>query len=93
LQRESPLFGKSFFPEFGEAGMELENYVIEAASALAAPAEVWLCRQNFNYDWSGGEWRFEGSCGKGPKALADMREWMERICGWLQFKYPQGPGS
>jgi len=72
--------------------MELENYVIEAATALSAPAEVWLCRQQFNYDWSDEEWRFEGPCGKGPKALTEMRELMERICGWLQFKYPRGPG-
>ena len=71
--------------------MELENYVIEAAAALAAPAEIWLCRHNFDYDWNGQEWRFEGSCGKGPNALTELREWVERICGWLQYKYPQGP--
>jgi hypothetical protein len=73
--------------------MELENYVIEAAAALAAPPEVWLFRHNLNYDWSGQEWRFEGPYAKGPKALTEMREWLERILGWLQFKYPQGPGS
>jgi hypothetical protein len=74
--------------------MDLVNYVFEAATALAAPAEVWLFRHNFNYDWHGQEWRFEGACAKGPKASTEIRqEWVERILGWLQFNYPQGPGS
>lgn len=75
------------------AEMKLENYVNEAAVALAAPQEVWLVRHNFNYDWRGQEWCFSGPCAKGTWALMDMREWVERICGWLQFNYPQGPGS
>jgi hypothetical protein len=72
--------------------MEVVDYVVEAATALRAPAEVWLFRNKFNYDWSCQEWSFEGPLSKGPKTLAEMREWVERICGWLQCQYPTGPG-
>ena len=64
--REKALVFRTFHRLFGVGNMELENYVIEAATALAAPAEVWLVRNNFNYDWSEEEWLFEGSCAKGP---------------------------
>jgi hypothetical protein len=73
--------------------MKVVDYVFEAAAALGAPAEVWSFRNSFNYDWSCQEWCFSGPSAKGPKALADMREWVERICGWLQSQYPTGPGS
>ena len=73
--------------------MDVADYVFEAAAALKAPVEVWVFRNNFNYDWSCQEWGFEGPASKGPKTLAEMGEWAARICGWLQFKYPTGPGS
>ena len=73
--------------------MEIRDYVLEAAVALRAPLKVWSIRHNFNYDWRCREWCFVGPSLKGPKSLEEMREWVERILGWLQFKYPTGPGS
>ena len=73
--------------------MEVTDYVFEAAAALRAPVEVWLFRNNFTYDWSCQEWGFAGPCSRGPTTLTEMREWVERICGWLQDQYPGGPGS
>lgn len=71
--------------------MAIPDYVIEAANELKAPVELWLFRNHFAYDPANQEWCFHGPCAKGPKTLADAREWVERICDWLQCKYPEGP--
>ncbi len=71
--------------------MEITDYFIEAAIELDAPVDLWLFRNNFTYDQANQEWRFQGACSKGPKSLADAREWVEKICGWLQYNYPEGP--
>jgi len=75
----------------GSGGLGISDYVIEATSKLSAPVERWLMRQNFYYDLAYQVWRFQGVCPKGPKILAEAREWVEKICGWLQYKYPDGP--
>jgi hypothetical protein len=69
--------------------MGISDYVAEAVNELNAPA-VWLFRNKFDFDYAGQEWCFTGSCFKGPKSLADAREWVEKICGWLQYQYPDG---
>jgi hypothetical protein len=71
--------------------MGISECVVEAASELSAPGELWLMRHKFDYDPSNQEWRFQGACSKGPKSLAEAKEWVEKICGWLQYKYPAGP--
>lgn len=71
--------------------MEIPECVIEAASGLNTPVDLWLIRHHFDYDPANQEWRFQGACCKGPKSLADAREWVEKICGWLQYRYPEGP--
>ncbi|MFI5330164.1 MAG: hypothetical protein ACHQ2F_03900 [Desulfobaccales bacterium] len=71
--------------------MGIPDYVIEAVSELRAPVGLWLFRNHFTYDWASQEWCFHGPYSKGPKTLAEVREWVERICGWLQYRYPEGP--
>ncbi len=71
--------------------MKISECVIEAASELNAPGDLWFIRHNFDYDLANQEWLFQGACGKRPKSLAEAREWVEKICGWLQYKYPEGP--
>lgn len=71
--------------------MGISDYLSEAVNALNAPAELWLFRDKFDFDCAGQEWCFRGSCFKGPKSLVDVREWAEKICGWLQYKYPEVP--
>jgi hypothetical protein len=71
--------------------MEITEYVIEAAHELKAPVELWLLRDKFVFDPESQEWCFRGPCSKGPKNFSEAREWVERICGWLQNKYPEGP--
>jgi hypothetical protein len=79
---------KGNFWDLMGAGMGITNYVIEAANELKAPVELWHWRNNFAFNAASQEWCFHGPCGKGPKTLAEAREWVERICGWLQYKYP-----
>ncbi len=71
--------------------MEISNCVIEAANELRAPVGLWLFRNHFAYDPASQEWGFHGPYSKGRKTMAETREWVERICGWLQYKYPEGP--
>jgi len=73
--------------------MEIADYVVEAADELEAPVELWLLRNRFNFDPASQEWCFHGPCAKGPKNLSEAREWVARICGWLQYKYPEGPAA
>lgn len=73
--------------------MEIADYVVEAANELEAPVELWLLRNRFNFDPASQEWGLRGSCAKGPKNLSEAREWVESICGWLQYKYPEGPAD
>lgn len=82
-----------FLPGQVEGDMQVENYIIEAAVALAAPPKVWRLRTSFNYDGRGQEWCFEGPRAPGGQALTDVHEWAQRICGWLQFNYPLGPDA
>ena len=67
------------------------DYVIEAAEALDAPGEIWLFRHKICFDPASREWRFTGSGFTGLKFVGETRHWILRICGWLQFKYPDGP--
>ncbi len=71
--------------------MEIPEYIIEATNELKAPVELWIFRDHIAYDPASQEWCCHGPFAKGPKTLADAREWVERICGWLQCKYPEGP--
>lgn len=73
--------------------MKIVDYVMEAAEELDAPVELWLFRDQFQYDPADQEWCFNGACGKGPKSLADAREWVTKICGWLQYRFPDGPSG
>jgi hypothetical protein len=68
------------------------DYVGEAAEALAAPGEIWLFRDDFRYDPASREWRFKGSDFPGLKLGGEVRDWLLRICDWLQGNYPAGPG-
>ena len=67
------------------------DYVIEAAEALDAPGEIWLFRHKILFDPASREWRFTGSGFTGLRFVGETRHWILRICGWLQFKYPDGP--
>jgi hypothetical protein len=69
------------------------DYVGEAAEALAAPAEIWLFRDDFFYDQVSREWRFQGSDFPGLRLAGEVRDWLLRICDWLQGNYPAGPVS
>ncbi len=71
--------------------MSNTDYVVEAAEALEAPGEIWLFRHDFLYDFASQEWRFSGSDFRGLQFVGDVRDWILRICDWLQGKYPQGP--
>ncbi len=73
--------------------METTDYFIEAVIELDAPVDLWLFRNNFIYDPANQEWCFQGASSKGPKSLADAREWVEQICAWLQQNYPEGPAA
>jgi hypothetical protein len=65
--------------------------IIEAAVALHAPVELWPYGKNFAYDPAVQEWSFREDYLDRPEAWTDLKEWMERMCGWLQYKYPAGP--
>ena len=67
------------------------DYVVEAAEALDAPGEIWLFRHKILFDPARREWRLTGSGFTGLKFVGETRHWILRICGWLQFKYPEGP--
>jgi hypothetical protein len=68
--------------------MVITGYVAEAAEALLAPYESVEILTNLNYDSMIGEWHWDWQYVKGP---ADARIWGLKICGWLQYKYPDGP--
>ncbi len=67
------------------------DYVGEAAEALDAPGEIWLFRHKIFFDPASQEWRLAGSGFTGLKFAGETRHWILRICGWLQFQYPEGP--
>jgi hypothetical protein len=71
--------------------MSNSDYVGEAAEALDAPGEIWLFRNHIFYDPANQEWRFSGSDLQGLKFVGEVRDWVLKICGWLQWKYPEGP--
>lgn len=71
--------------------MENTGYVVEAAEALGAPGEIWLFQHDFLYDHARHEWRFSPTDLKGLKFVGEVRDWILRICDWLQYKYPEGP--
>ena len=68
--------------------MVVARYVAEAAEALRAPYEAEEILTNLNYDPVIREWHWDLPYFKGP---ADARIWGLKICGWLQYKYPDGP--
>ena len=67
------------------------DYVVEAAEALDAPGEIWLFRHKISYDPVSRRWHLTGSGSTGLKFIGETRNWVLRICGWLQNKYPEGP--
>ncbi len=67
------------------------DYVTEAAEALAAPGEIWLFRHKILFDPTSREWRLAGPGSPELRFVGETRHWILRICGWLQFKYPEGP--
>ena len=73
--------------------MVISRYIIEAAMALNAPVELWPYGENFDYDPAVQEWCFREDCLDQPASWTNLKEWMERMCGWLQYKYPDGPGA
>jgi len=66
------------------------NCVFEAAVALEAPGELLAYRHNFIYDPAGQEWCFTDDLEE-SELLDHLKEWVGRICGWLQYQYPDGP--
>ncbi len=71
--------------------MSHQDYLVEAAEALEAPGEIWLYRQEIFYDPASQEWRFSGADFPGLKFAGEVRNWILRICDWLQGRYPEGP--
>ena len=71
--------------------MNNKDYVVEAAEALDAPGEIWLFRNKIWYDSASRKWLFNGSCLPGLKFIGETRDWVLRICAWLQYRYPEGP--
>jgi hypothetical protein len=71
--------------------MKITDYVTEAALALNAPDRLMMLYNDFNYDPEGQAWSFADSCAEWTESLTDMRVWGHKICGWLQFRYPDGP--
>ncbi len=74
--------------------MKINDFVLEAAEALGAPGRVRLFLDYFGYDQDSGEWFFAAPGGDSPALQAEMRAmqaWALEICGWLQFKYSEGP--
>jgi hypothetical protein len=74
-----------------EKTMGVPDYVVEATDALKAPDEIWLLMHAFGYDPMEQEWFYNGDHLPGARSVSATREWAEKICGWLQFKYPRGP--
>jgi hypothetical protein len=68
--------------------MVVTRHVAEAAEALRAPYGEREILTNLDYDPVIEEWNFNWQCFKGP---ADAKIWALKICGWLQYKYPDGP--
>jgi hypothetical protein len=68
--------------------MLIAGYVAEASEALRAPYETEEIMTNLTYDPVIGEWHCNWQYYKGP---SDARTWGLKICGWLQYKYPDGP--
>jgi len=71
--------------------MITKDYVAEAAEALDAPGEMWLFRHKISYDPVSRRWRLTGSGLTELKFIGETRNWVLRICAWLQGKYPEGP--
>jgi hypothetical protein len=71
--------------------MAMADYILEAAQELQAPAELGFWRNFFVFETASQEWCFRGLGSQGFETLPDARQWVERICGWLQYKYPEGP--
>jgi hypothetical protein len=65
--------------------------IMEAALALRASVELWPYGRNVAYDPALQEWSFRADYADPPESQANLTEWMERMCGWLQYKYPDGP--
>ncbi len=70
--------------------MRIANCIFEAAMALEVPGELLMYPQIFVYDPADQEWRFTEDLEE-PEILDHLKEWMEKMCGWLQYQYPDGP--
>lgn len=70
--------------------MVAARYIAEAAEAWRAPYETEEILTNLNYDPVFREWHWDWPYFKGP---ADARIWGLKICGWLRYKYPNGPAG
>jgi hypothetical protein len=71
--------------------MGIPDYVVEAGDALDAPVELWFMLHAFGYDPREQEWFYNVDSFQGPRSVSAIGEWAEKICGWLQLKYPRGP--
>jgi hypothetical protein len=68
--------------------MSVKRYGVEAIEALSAPYEAGEILTNLNYDPAIREWHWSWQNFEAP---AETRIWVFKICGWLQYKYPDGP--
>ncbi len=68
--------------------MVVTRHVAEAAEALRAPYGAREILTNLDYDPVIEEWHLNWQCFEGP---GDAKIWALKICGWLQYKYPDGP--
>jgi hypothetical protein len=70
--------------------MVVKRYIAEAGEAVRAPKGAQTLTQ-LDYDPVTKGWHLEDwQCFKGP---ADAKIWALKICGWLQYKYPDGPAK
>jgi len=67
------------------------DQVVEEAEALDAPGEIWLFRHKILYDPASRKWLFSGSGLPVLKFIGEIRDWVLKICAWLQCPYPGGP--
>jgi hypothetical protein len=87
-----------FFPEYavrmkasGEIPMQLSDYVHEAAAALEPPVRVRPLLKNIRYDHHAQEWYIACHDAVLASFPLDIKLWVHRLIGWLQYRFPRGP--
>jgi hypothetical protein len=68
--------------------MVVTRHVSEAAAALSVPCEARGILTDLDYDPVIVEWHLNWQC---FEETAEAKIWALKICGWLQYKYPDGP--